>query len=212
MFLSQPTGSETCLFEKADVTQYRSEIVSRLLSGTNGSLTVFSGDASDKAHILQETPEVPSFRFHFETLDCLLNYQINTKYQLQCRTWALISDKGELQRYPCARIICNWSATPKVNRLPKYHVWNCIHPFSFYRKWMDFLGWNDIYSIRKESDSILGADIDIRGGENIHQFADQLAAFAEQMWTGQSEQKNVACPNPKSRDWISGFLPICSDF
>ena len=52
-----------------------------------------------------------------------------------------------------------------------------------------FPGWNDVHSIGEETGSILGADIDIRGGENIYQYADQLAAFAEQMWTGKSEQK-----------------------
>ena len=39
-------------------------------------------------------------------------------------------------------------------------------------------------------ESILGADIDVRGGEIVFRFADQLAAFAERMWTGKSEKKS----------------------
>ena len=52
--------------------------------------------------------------------------------------------------------------------------------------------WEQVYSITDEiPGSILGADIDVRGGERVLRFADQLAAFAERMWTGKSERNKL---------------------
>ena len=68
----------------------------------------------------------------------------------------------------------------------------------------DFIsGWKQVYNLSLEiPGSILGADLDVRGGENSFRFADQLAAFAERTWTGKSEQ-NVTDPLGKgSNDFL----------